>query len=108
MVYKDNKICEECIAEISIEVFGTHCIRVFVDNKKTELISLPPFKVKLPLSAGKHEIEFLCYGNRNTAFEPIRHKRIFNPYNYIDPWSWSINDEGFTSDYCLQKNRNFI
>ena len=101
--YNMELCCEECIAEISIEDFGAHCIRIFVDNQKTELISISPFKVKLPLSAGKHEIEFLCYGNRNNAFGPIHNKRISDPDNYIGPWSWSTNDEGFTRDYCLQE-----
>ncbi len=101
--YKTELCCEECIAEISIEDFGAHCVRVFVDNDKSQLISLSPFKEKLPLSNGKHTIEFLCYGNRNNAFGPIHNKRISDPDNYIGPWSWSTNDESFTNAYCLQE-----
>ena len=95
--------CDDCIAEISVENFGAHCIRVSVDDKKDELISLSPFKAKFSLKKGKHKIKFLCYGNRNNTFGPIHNKRISDPDNYIGPWSWSINDDGFTRDFCLQK-----
>ncbi len=101
--YKTTISCEECVAEISIEDFCAYCIRVFVDNEKADLISLSPFKVKVPLSAGKHEIEFLCYGNRNNTFGPIHNKRISAPDNYIGPWAWSNRNSNFTRDYCFQQ-----
>jgi len=101
--YKVEFDCEDGIAEISVENFGAHCIRVFLDKKKEQLISLSPFMVKFPLKKGRHEIEFLCYGNRNNTFGPIHNKRISDPDNYIGPWSWSINDAAFTRNYCLQK-----
>ena len=100
--YKSFIECDECLAEISVDNFGAHCIRVFVDGKDSGLIALSPFSVKVPLSKGRHEIKFLCYGNRNNTFGPIHNKLIADPDNYIGPWSWNFRDEAFSEEYCFQ------
>ncbi len=102
IVYTSNIECDECIAEISVQDFGAYCVRVFVDGKDSGLIALSPFNVKVPLAKGRHEIEFLCYGNRNNTFGPIHNSLIADPDNYIGPWSWNFRDESFSEEYCFQ------
>ena len=38
---------------------------VLVDGEDIGLIAFSPFNVYAELSEGEHEIEFVCYGNRN-------------------------------------------
>lgn len=102
IIYKTFIECDKCTAEIAVENFGAHCIRVFVDDKDAGLIALSPFNVKVPLEKGRHKIEFLCYGNRNNTFGPIHNSRISDPDNYIGPWSWNYRDEAFSEEFCFQ------
>ena len=65
--YETEFECESGIAEIVIPTFTAPCIKVFVDGEDKGLIALSPFSLKFPITAGKHKIEFLCYGNRNNT-----------------------------------------
>lgn len=103
ILYKSQIVCEECIAEIIAENFTAPLLRVFVDGKDVGVIAFSPFKLRVPLSKGRHEIEFLCYGNRNNTFGPIHNSRIADPDYYIGPWSWNFRDECYSEDFCLQK-----
>jgi hypothetical protein len=103
LTYKTEIECESGIAEIVIPTFTAPCIKVFVDGEDKGLIALSPFSLKFPITAGKHKIEFLCYGNRNNTFGPIHNKRIADPDYYIGPWSWERNEENYVEDYNFQK-----
>jgi len=99
-----TKICtEECIAEIAVEKFVAPCIRVFVDGKDAGLIAFSPFKVCTELTEGEHELEFVCYGNRNNTFGPIHNIKIEDPNYYIMPSAWDYKSELYTDSYCFQK-----
>lgn len=94
---------DECIAKIKADNFGAPCIKVFVDGKDTGLIALSPFVVELPLSKGEHDIELLCYGNRNNTFGPIHNSHIADSNYYIVPLSWDHQNEYFTEDFHFQE-----
>ena len=100
--YKINLETDNCTAVIRVEKFAAPCIRVYVDKKDAGIIALSPFSVSTDLEAGCHEIEFVCYGNRNNTFGPIHNRRIADPEFYIGPGAWEKNDD-FTQDFCFQK-----
>ncbi len=101
--YKTKLYTEKCRAEIAVEKFAASCIRVFVDGKDIGLIAFSPFNVHTELEDGEHEIEFVCYGNRNNTFGPIHNIRIEDPDYYIMPSAWDYNNELYTDSYCFQK-----
>ena len=67
-----------------------------------EYFPMPKVIFRLDLDAGDHEIEFVCYGNRNNTFGPIHNKRIADPLYYTGPMAWA-NNELRTEDFCFQK-----
>lgn len=100
--YKMRVYTQECRAEITVKDFAAPCIRVFVDGKDIGLIALSPFKVQAMLSKGEHEIEFVCYGNRNNTFGPIHNIKMADPDYYIMPSAWDYENELYTDNYLLQ------
>ncbi len=94
---------DNCEAEIVLEDFAAHCIRVFIDGEDAGLIALAPFSVRVPLKKGKHKLELLCYGNRNNTFGPIHNPKINDPDCYVGPWSWTTADGEYLEENCLQK-----
>lgn len=101
--YKSQFECEKCTAEIIVDNFGAPCVRVLVDGDDVGLIAFAPFSIKVPLSKGTHEIEFLCYGNRNNTFGPIHNSNIDNPNYYVVPLSWDNENEFFTEEFHFQE-----
>lgn len=101
--YQTSFYTEECKAEIAVEKFTAPCIRVFVDGKNIGLIAFSPFKVYTELSEGEHELELVCYGNRNNTFGPIHNIKIEDPNYYIMPSAWDYKSELYTDGYCFQK-----
>ncbi len=94
---------DECIAEITVDNFTAPCIKVLVDGENAGLIALSPFAVKVALSKGTHNIELLCYGNRNNTFGPIHNSHIADPNYYVVPLSWDHENEYFTEDFHFQE-----
>lgn len=101
--YKTKLYTEACRAEIAVEKFTAPCIRVWVDGEDAGLIAFSPFNIHTELSAGEHEVEFVCYGNRNNTFGPIHNIRIEDPDYYITPSAWNYNNELYTDSYCFQE-----
>lgn len=101
--YKIRFYAPECKAEIAVKKFGAPCIRVFVDGKDIGLIAFSPFNVCTELEEGEHEIEFVCYGNRNNTFGPIHNIKIDDPDYYIMPSAWDYKSELYTDSYRFQK-----
>lgn len=103
ILYKTRFYTEECRAEITVDKFVAPCIRVFVDGKDSGLIAFSPFNVYAELSEGEHELEFVCYGNRNNTFGPIHNIKIEDPNYYIMPSAWDYKSELYTDNYCFQE-----
>lgn len=101
--YKIRFYAPECKAEIAVKKFGAPCIRVFVDGKDIGLIAFSPFNVCTELEEGEHEIEFVCYGNRNNTFGPIHNIKIDDPDYYIMPSAWDYKSELYTDSYRFQE-----
>lgn len=101
--YKSKFYSEECVAEIVVENFAAPCIKVLIDGNDAGLIAFSPFSVKTRLSQGEHQIELICYGNRNNTFGPIHNKRINDPYYYITPSSWDYEEGNFSENYVFQE-----
>ncbi|MBQ8526613.1 MAG: hypothetical protein IJ460_07865 [Clostridia bacterium] len=99
--YMANITTDKCTAVIKVQNFTAPCVRVYVDGRDAGLIALSPFCVRIELEAGEHEIELVCYGNRNNTFGPIHNKRISDPFHYIGPMAWTKN-EFWTEDFCFQ------
>jgi hypothetical protein len=93
---------EECMARFHVANFGAHCVRVFVDGEDAGLIALAPFVVEKKLKAGKHVVEFLCYGNRNNTFGPVHNCRMTDSNYYIEPDVWEKSCAYWRPGYFLQ------
>ena len=93
---------EECMARFHVANFGAHCVRVFVDGEDAGLIALAPFVVEKKLKAGKHVVEFLCYGNRNNTFGPVHNCRMTDSNYYIEPDVWEKSCKYWRPAYFFQ------
>lgn len=102
VIYRTQIDTEECMAEVSVPDFAAPCIRLLVDGVDAGLIAWAPFTVRVPLSRGQHQLEFVCYGNRNNTFGPIHNRRITDSNYYVVPCSWEAVDT-FSETYCLQE-----
>ena len=100
--YVSHITTDKCTAVIKVPSFTAPCVRVYVDGADAGLIALSPFRVGVDLEAGDHEIELVCYGNRNNTFGPIHNKRISDPLHYIGPMAWA-KGEFRTEDFCFQE-----
>lgn len=100
--YVTNITTDKCRLVLQVPEFAAPCIRVFADGADAGLIAVSPFTVSIDLEAGNHEIELVCYGNRNNTFGPIHNRRIDDPFHYIGPGAWQKNDM-WTEAFCFQK-----
>jgi len=58
--------------------------------------------VEKKLKAGKHVVEFLCYGNRNNTFGPVHNCRMTDSNYYIEPDVWEKSCAYWRPGYFLQ------
>lgn len=102
VIYGTEIETPNCKARITVSDFGAHCLRAFIDGEDAGLIAFAPFAVEKQLSAGKHRLEILCYGNRNNTFGPVHNKRMKDGDYYVEPVAWEPDCEFWRSGYFLQ------
>lgn len=95
----------ECDLEIETSYFGGACVKVSLDGEGEGIIAYPPYRYRFEnVSAGKHKITYLLYGNRSNTFNSLHnmesHMTEKLPYN--GPAFWRAPENKFIYEYQLK------
>lgn len=99
IIYTTEITTPDCIAEITVPVYRGAMIKVLVDNINRGTICLAPYKLTIPLNAGKHSLSLKLFGNRHNTFASLH-----NCGNdiYYGPLHWMSEGSEWTYDYMLK------
>jgi hypothetical protein len=99
LVYKREIDTPACDLTVSVGKYRGDLVGVRLDGKTVGNIILPPYRLTIKdVSAGKHTLELVLYGNRNNTFGSL-HCGVED--NYTGPTHWQKNGDEFIYEYQL-------
>ena len=102
IVYKTEVETKACSMTIRANYYRGALIKVFVDGIDVGRIVFAPYEVKVEdLSAGKHVIEFVLYGNRMNTFGCMH--KVIRKAGWIGPNYWRTTGDDWCYDYNLKR-----
>lgn len=101
VLYETEVETPECMAEIHLNCYRGALIKVFVDGKDVGKIIFSPYVVKVPLSAGKHKINYLLYGSRVNTFGALHD--LTHRYWPGSPVTHRVTNDDYCYEYSLKK-----
>ena len=102
IIYKTEVETKACSMTIRANYYRGALIKVFVDGIDVGRIVFAPYEVKVEdLSAGKHVIEFVLYGNRMNTFGCMH--KVIRKDGWIGPNYWRTTGDDWCYDYNLKR-----
>lgn len=89
----------ECIAQIQASYYRGAHIKLLVDGKETGNLTFSPYSADIPLTAGKHRIEFLLYGSRINTFGGMHN---LTQLGWPGPPFWRSTGSSWCYEYVLK------
>ena len=100
---------------IAVPSYAGGLVRAFVDGADVGAIFTAPYTVTVPVSAGTHTVELLCYGHRENTFGRIHNAKPSSWYGEAEwfpgytapPTSaynlaeWKPKESAYSADYIL-------
>lgn len=79
-------------------------VKVFVDGKDVGNIAFAPYELTLnSLTAGKHTLKFVLYGNRYNTFSALHNLCAGRKRMYIGPIYWRSRGDNWSYEYRIQE-----
>lgn len=86
--------------EIEISYYRAAMIKVLVDGEERGSIAYAPYQLVLEnISAGSHEITYICYGNRYNTFAALHSLIADQEYPNITPDFWRSEGQEWSYEY---------
>lgn len=86
--------------EIEISYYRGAMVKVLVDGEERGAIMHAPFKLCLKdVSAGVHQITYICYGNRYNTFAALHNLIADQQYPNITPDFWRSEGQSWSYEY---------
>ncbi len=83
---------------IAVPSYAGGLVRAFVDGEDVGAIFTAPYAVTVPVSAGTHTVELLCYGHRENTFGRVHNAK---PSSWYGEGEWFPQGDAFSEDYIL-------
>lgn len=96
IIYKTEIDVPESTLKICISRYRGALTKVLIDVKEAGNIVYPPYILETDVSAGKHTIEFVAFGNRVNTFGVLHD--VSNT-EWVDPTSWYKKDYEWSYEY---------
>lgn len=100
---------------IAVPSYAGGLVRTFVDGADVGAIFTAPYAVTVPVSAGAHTVELVCYGHRENTFGRIHNAKPSSWYGEAE-WfpgytapptsaynlaTWQAKESAYSADYIL-------
>ncbi|MBQ9880685.1 MAG: hypothetical protein IJM45_09665 [Clostridia bacterium] len=92
---------DDCAAEIEATFFRGAAVGVTVDGERAGTIIAPPYKICVPMSAGRHKVAFTVWCSRFNAFGAV-HCCDLNR-NWHGPDAWRTSGSAWSYEYRLKE-----
>lgn len=99
IVYKTEVDVPESTLKICVSHYRGALTKVLIDEKEIGNIVYPPYILEADVTAGKHKIEFIGFGNRINTFGSIHN--IGNDY-WFGPSHWYSKNYEWSYEYALK------
>ena len=100
VVYKNEIETPDCDLEVCAPFYRGATIKVLLDGEDKGYIAFAPCKLKIEnVSKGKHNLEFVLYGNRYNSFAAL-HNTVFSQ-TWYGPQVWRTEGTEFSYEYQL-------
>ncbi len=102
VVYKNNiTVDNDCCLRIKLPSYRGSLVKILLDSQEVGKIVFSPYETVINnVKAGKHEIQFILYGNRFNTFASVHNCN--KKWYWFGPDAWRTNGEDWTYDYCLK------
>ena len=97
IIYKTEIDAPKSTLKICVGRYRGALVKVLIDGKEAGNIVYPPYILEAEVNAGKHTVEFICYGNRVNTFGSIHN---VSTNNWIGPNHWYAKNYDWSYEYA--------